>query len=100
MEEDLLNTERLYTMRQTCKILGVHPNTLRKWDEKGVLKAVRIGLRKDRRWKESAIIDIIYEGHIQQAILRKDLEERDRLWKEHEKVRALFRDHLRKNYAA
>ncbi len=42
----------LLTLKQTCEILQVHPNTLRQWDEKGILKAVRFGARKDRRYRK------------------------------------------------
>lgn len=40
----------LLTLKETCEILKVHPNTLRQWDKKGILKAVRFGVRKDRRY--------------------------------------------------
>lgn len=43
-------TPELLTLKETCKILKVHPNTLRQWDKKGILKAVRFGVRKDRRY--------------------------------------------------
>lgn len=41
----------LLTLKETCEILKVHPNTLRQWDKKGILKAVRFGVRKDRRYR-------------------------------------------------
>lgn len=41
----------LVTLKEACELLKVHPNTLRQWDEKGILKAVRIGQRKDRRYR-------------------------------------------------
>ncbi len=40
----------LLTLKEACELLKVHPNTLRQWDKKGVLKAVRFGIRKDRRY--------------------------------------------------
>ncbi len=40
----------LLTLKETCEILKVHPNTLRAWDKKGILKAVRFGVRGDRRY--------------------------------------------------
>jgi excisionase family DNA binding protein len=45
----------LLTLSETCEILHVHPNTLRQWDKKGVLKAVRFGVRKDRRYLKKDI---------------------------------------------
>lgn len=41
----------LLTLKETCEILKVHPNTLRQWDKKGILKAVRFGVRGDRRYR-------------------------------------------------
>jgi len=46
-------------MKQVCKLLNVHPNTLRNWDNKGVLKAIRFGTRRDRRYKKSAILRLL-----------------------------------------
>lgn len=45
----------LLTLAETSQILKVHPNTLRKWDVKGILKAVRFGQRGDRRYKKDDI---------------------------------------------
>jgi len=42
----------LLTLQQACEILQVHPNTLRAWDKKGVLPAVRIGIKKIRKYRK------------------------------------------------
>jgi len=47
------------TMKQVCELLNVHPNTLRNWDNNGVLKAIRFGTRKDRRYKREDILKLI-----------------------------------------
>lgn len=47
--------EELLTLHETAGILKVHPNTLRLWDKKGVLKAVRIGVKKVRRYRNEDI---------------------------------------------
>jgi len=49
----------LLTLKDTCEILKVHPNTLRQWDEKGILKAVRFGQRRDRRYRKEDILKLI-----------------------------------------
>jgi excisionase family DNA binding protein len=49
----------ILTMKQVCELLNVHPNTLRNWDNKGVLKAVRFGTRKDRRYKREDILKLL-----------------------------------------
>jgi len=43
----------LLKLSQASKLLKVHPNTLRIWDRKGILKAVRFGQRKDRRYRKA-----------------------------------------------
>lgn len=42
----------LITLKEACEILKVHPNTLRLWDKKGVLPAVRIGIKKIRKYRK------------------------------------------------
>jgi len=49
----------ILTMKQVCELLNVHPNTLRNWDNKGVLKAIRFGTRKDRRYKKEDILKLL-----------------------------------------
>jgi len=47
-------SEKLPTLREACRRLGVHPNTLRKWDRQGKISVVRtIGGR--RRIPESKV---------------------------------------------
>ncbi|MDW8023547.1 MAG: MerR family DNA-binding transcriptional regulator [Nitrososphaerota archaeon] len=33
--------ERLLSFKEVCERLGVHPNTLRRWDRQGKIKVVR-----------------------------------------------------------
>ncbi len=51
--------EELLTLKETAQILKVHPNTLRLWDNKGVLKAVRIGIKKIRKYRKKDIENFI-----------------------------------------
>lgn len=47
-------SEKLLTLREACRRLGIHPNTLRKWDKQGKLRVVRtVGGR--RRIPESEV---------------------------------------------
>ncbi len=41
----------LLTISEAAEVLKVHPNSLRKWDKRGFLKAVRFGQRGDRRYR-------------------------------------------------
>jgi len=49
----------LYTLKEACELLKVHPQTLRQWDKKGILKAVRIGQRRDRRYRKEDILKLV-----------------------------------------
>lgn len=49
----------IITLQEAADILKVHPNTLRAWDKKGILKAVRIGERKIRKYKKEDIRNLI-----------------------------------------
>lgn len=47
------NTEspnRMLTVSEVAYLLHVHPNTIRLWSDKGLLKAYRLGYRNDRRF--------------------------------------------------
>ena len=51
----------ILTLQQACEVLNCHPNTLRGWDNRGMLKAIRFGSRKDRRYKKADILKFIGE---------------------------------------
>ncbi len=46
----------LLTISQAAKLLNVHPDTLRRWERQGVLSTVRVGSRKDRRYRHEDIL--------------------------------------------
>ncbi|OGY17859.1 MAG: hypothetical protein A2900_00540 [Candidatus Chisholmbacteria bacterium RIFCSPLOWO2_01_FULL_50_28] len=50
--------DELLTLKQAAQILKVNEQTLRRWDNDNILKAVRIGTRRgigDRRYKKEDI---------------------------------------------
>lgn len=50
---------KLLRIREAAELLGVNPETLRRWDNEGRLKAIRIGKRQDRRYKPKDVQKII-----------------------------------------
>ena len=49
----------LLTLKQACEILKVQPNTLRVWDKRGILIAVRIGEKRIRRYRKEDILKLV-----------------------------------------
>ena len=45
----------LLTARQVARLLNLHVNTVRRWNDRGILKAYRIGPRGDRRFNKADI---------------------------------------------
>ncbi|MEK9181170.1 MAG: helix-turn-helix domain-containing protein [Patescibacteria group bacterium] len=50
----------LLTLRDATQLLSVHPNTLRNWEKEGLIEVVRIGRRRDRRYRREVIWKIIH----------------------------------------
>lgn len=50
---------RLLKIREAAEMLSVNPETLRRWDRSGKLKAIIISKRGDRRYKAEDIERII-----------------------------------------
>jgi excisionase family DNA binding protein len=51
--------ENMLTVREVSKLLHVHPNTLRRWADKGIIEAYRITARGDRRFSSKNIVSFI-----------------------------------------
>jgi predicted site-specific integrase-resolvase len=50
----------LLTIKDVTNLLNVHPNTLRNWEKEGLIQVIRIGPRKDRRYKKEVIQKMLY----------------------------------------
>jgi excisionase family DNA binding protein len=50
---------------EASKLLGVHANTLRNWDTQNILKPVRIGPRKERRYRRTDIIKFMNNQQVE-----------------------------------
>jgi len=59
MAQKKIELPELITLKEAANILKVHPNTLRNWDKKGILVAVRIGQKKVRRYKKKDLENFI-----------------------------------------
>jgi len=59
MPQNKIKFPELITLREAADILKVHPNTLRLWDKKGILVAVRIGQKKIRKYRKEDIFKLI-----------------------------------------
>ncbi len=49
----------MLTVGEVARLLHVHPNTLRRWSNNGRIKAYRINLRGDRRYRLRDIEDFL-----------------------------------------
>ncbi len=45
----------MLTVREVARLLNIHTNTVRRWGDKGILRAYRITSRGDRRFKREDI---------------------------------------------
>ncbi len=50
---------KMLTVREASQVLSVHPNTLRKWSDRGMIPTYRIGNRRDRRFVLSDLVDFM-----------------------------------------
>jgi excisionase family DNA binding protein len=55
---------RLLTLRQAAELLSCHPNTLRAWDKKGYLVAIRFGTRGDRRYNREDVMKLLQKKEV------------------------------------
>ena len=52
----MVKKKKLLKIREAANLLGVNPETLRRWDRDGSFKAIRIGKRGHRMYDEGEIL--------------------------------------------
>ena len=57
-----LKLPELMRITEVSKILGVTPQTLRRWDKEELLKPIRQGKAGYRKYKRSDVLKILTEG--------------------------------------
>lgn len=61
-EKPAPRTKVMLTTGEAAQLLGLHPNTVRRWSEKGMLKVYRVGTRGDRRFRRKDIDAFLAEA--------------------------------------
>jgi len=56
----------ILTLKQASELLNCHPNTLRKWEQQGVIKCYRFGSRGDRRFRKEDILALLKNNDLNQ----------------------------------
>jgi excisionase family DNA binding protein len=62
MVKDLVDEKgmgNMLTVQEVARLLHIHPNTLRRWSNQGLIKAYRITPRGDRRFRRQEILDFL-----------------------------------------
>jgi len=61
-------TEYYLTASELARLLNVHINTVRRWSDRGLLKAHRFGPRGDRRFSKENVASFLAES---EPVVRK-----------------------------
>lgn len=62
----------MLTIREVAELLHIHSNTLRRWADRGIIKAYRITRRGDRRFRREDIARFLAELNVNRGSERKD----------------------------
>lgn len=51
--------EEMLTISDVARLLKVHPNSVRRWSNDGLIRVYRVGRRRDRRFKPDDVTKFI-----------------------------------------
>ncbi|HUV55896.1 MAG TPA: helix-turn-helix domain-containing protein [Dehalococcoidales bacterium] len=51
----------MLTVREVARLLNIHSNTVRRWSDRGIIRAYRITHRGDRRFRREDIAHFLAE---------------------------------------
>ena len=51
--------QKMLTVKEVASILNIHPNTVRRWEKKGLLESYGIGPRRSLRFRREDMIDFL-----------------------------------------
>ena len=63
--------EPMMTVREVARLLNIHSNTVRRWSDRGIIRAYRITRRGDRRFRQEDIARFLAELSAQRGDERK-----------------------------
>ena len=61
----------MMTTSEVARIFDVHPNTIRRWSEQGIIKAHRVGTRGDRQFRRDEVAVVYLDRAIQNYLKDK-----------------------------
>ena len=61
----------LLTVREVARLLHIHSNTVRRWSDRGLIRAYRISRRGDRRFKRADIARFLVELNASKGDVKK-----------------------------
>ena len=66
------SSEEMLTTSDVARLLKVHPNSVRRWSNEGLIKVYRVGRRRDRRFKPDDVTKFLESGVDQPSDASKD----------------------------
>jgi len=61
----------MLTVREVAQLLHVHTNTVRRWSDRGLIRAYRISHRGDRRFRREDVARFLTELNVHRGNERK-----------------------------